>query len=517
VLNDEHVQAGSGREIRPLLAAHAISKSFPGVQALRGVSLSCRPGKVHGLVGGNGAGKSTLVSIITGVQPPDGGRLVLDGEPFAPRSPHDALGAGIAAVYQELTVLPNLSVIDNVFLGQELCIPGRLVDRKAERERARSVLAELGLGALDLDTEASELSVAERQLVEIARALVREARLLILDEPSAVLAGPELESLFDSLRRLVAQGVAILFISHRLSDVMDLCDEITVLRDGQVVSSGPVVDYTPSRIIRDMSGREVAELTSVERDVGQDVVLDVEGLLLPGTEPDGISLQVRTGEILGLAGLMGAGRSRLVRAIAGAERVHGGAVAVRARKLRRNSIRSARRHGVALIPEDRATQGLILKMSVSSNITLSVLDLVARFGVLIGRLERAVTRRSISRFSIKVADPGRTVQNLSGGNQQKVVLARLLASDPAVLLLDEPTRGIDVGTKAELYEIIRDLSRSGIATVIVSSDLPELLALSDRLLVMSGGRVVAETPARDATEERVLALALGQGDDQEAA
>jgi ABC-type sugar transport system ATPase subunit len=517
VLNDEHVQAGSGREIRPLLAAQEISKSFPGVQALRSVNLSCRPGKVHGLVGGNGAGKSTLVSIITGVQPPDSGRLALDGERFAPRSPHDALDAGIAAVYQELTVLPNLSVIDNVFLGQELCVRGRLVDRKAERDRGRRVLAELGLGELDLDTEASELSVAERQLVEIARALVREARLLILDEPSAVLAGPELESLFDSLRRLVAQGVAILFISHRLSDVMDLCDEITVLRDGRVVSSGPVAEYTSGRIIRDMSGRAIAELQRVERDVGRDAVLDVDGLLLPGTEPDGISLQVRSGEILGLAGLIGAGRSRLVRAIAGAERAHGGTVAVRGQELRRNSIRSAKRHGIALIPEDRATQGLILKMSVSSNLTLAVLDLVARFGVLIRRLERRVTTRGISRFSIKVADPGRTVRNLSGGNQQKVVLARWLASDPAVLLLDEPTRGIDVGTKAELYEIIRDLSRSGIATVIVSSDLPELLALSDRLLVMSGGRVVAETPARAATEERLLALALGQGDDREAA
>jgi ABC-type sugar transport system ATPase subunit len=517
VLNDEQAQAGSGRESRPLLAAQAISKSFPGVQALRDVSLGCRPGEVHGLVGGNGAGKSTLVSIITGVQPPDAGRLTLDGEPFAPRSPHDALAAGISAVYQELTVLDNLSVIDNIFLGQELCVPGRLVDRRAERARARRVLDELGLTGLDLDTEASQLSVAERQLVEIARALVRDARLLILDEPSAVLAGPELESLFGSVRRLAAQGVAILFISHRLSDVIGLCDEITVLRDGRIVSSGPVAEYTPGRIIRDMSGREVAELAPVAREIGADAVLKVEGLLLPGTEPEGISLQVRAGEILGLAGLIGAGRSRLVRAIAGAERARGGTVTVRGRKLRRNSIRSAKRHGIALIPEDRATQGLILKMSVSSNITLAVPRLIARFGVLISRWERAVAKRGISRFSIKVSDPSRTVRNLSGGNQQKVVLARWLASDPAVLLLDEPTRGIDVGTKAELYEIIRGLAETGIATIIVSSDLPELLALSDRVLVMSGGRVVAETEARETTEERVLALALGHGEDREAA
>jgi ABC-type sugar transport system ATPase subunit len=486
------------------------------VQALSDVSLRCRPGSIHALVGGNGAGKSTLVSIITGVQPPNDGELVLDGKPFAPRSPRDALEAGIAAVYQELTILPNLSIIDNIFLGQELCGRARLLDRRAETARARRMLVELGLDDVDLGMEASELSVAERQLTEIARCLIRNARLLILDEPSAVLAGPELDSLFDSLRRLAAQGVAILFISHRLSDVIDLCDEITILRDGRVVSTGRVADYTTGRIIREMSGRELAELKPAEGSVRSDVVLEVDGLLLPGTEPDGISLQVHSGEILGLAGMIGAGRSRLLRAIAGAERVRGGSIRVRGAKLRRNSIRSAKRHGVALIPEDRAMDGLILSMSVSSNITLSVLNAVARLGVLLRRLEHAVTTRGIARFSIKVADPNRTVRNLSGGNQQKVVLAKWLAANPAVLLLDEPTRGIDVGTKAELYGIIRDLSRAGIATIIVSSDLPELLALSDRLLAMNGGRVVGELAAAEATEERVLAVALGH-EDREAA
>jgi ABC-type sugar transport system ATPase subunit len=508
VLGEVQQQSSSGRDSRPLLEVSAISKTFPGVQALRGVSLNCRAGSIHALVGGNGAGKSTLVSIITGVQQPDAGRLVLGGEPFAPRSPRDALEAGIAAVYQELTVLPNLSIIDNIFLGQELKSGARLLDRRNERAEARRVLDGLGLSQVDVDTEASELSVAERQLTEIARALVRDARLLILDEPSAVLAGPELDSLFESLRRLAAQGVAILFISHRLSDVMDLCDEITILRDGQVVSTGRVSDYTTGRIIREMSGRELVELAPSEGAVGSEVVLDVERLLLRGTEPEGISLQVRSGEIVGLAGLIGSGRSRLARAIAGAERVHGGSVRVRGRKLHQNSIGSAKRHGVALIPEDRAMDGLVLSMSVSSNITLSVLQGVARFGVVLHRLERAVTARGIARLSIKVSDPDRTVRNLSGGNQQKVVLAKWLATEPSVLLLDEPTRGIDVGTKAELYEIIRDLSKTGIATIIVSSDLPELLALSDRLLVMNGGRVVGELSAAEASEERILALAL---------
>lgn len=513
---DEQQHSSSGRDSRPLLEVQSVSKAFPGVQALSDVSLACHPGSIHALVGGNGAGKSTLVSIITGVQRPDAGALVLDGDPFAPRSPRAALQAGIAAVYQELTVLPNLRVIDNIFLGQEMRGTARLLDRRGEATRARALLGELGLGGVDLATETSELSVAERQLVEIARALVRNARLLILDEPSAVLAGPELDSFFHTLRRLAAQGVAILFISHRLSDIMGLCDEITVLRDGRVVSSGGVSDYTTSRIIRDMSGRELAGLAPTERAVGPEVVLDVDRLLLPGTEPDGISLRVRSGEIVGLAGLMGAGRSRLVRALAGAERVHGGSVLVRGSKLHRNSIRSAKRHGVALIPEDRALDGLILSMSVSSNITLAVLGAVGRFGVLLRRRERAVTAAGVARFSIKVADPNRTVRNLSGGNQQKVVLAKWLAADPAVLLLDEPTRGIDVGTKAELYEIIRDLSKTGIATVIVSSDLPELLALSDRVVVMSGGRVVGELPAAEANEELVLSLAIGD-DNREAA
>jgi ABC-type sugar transport system ATPase subunit len=513
---DEQSLSSSGPNIRPLLEAHAITKTFPGVQALSGVSLSCRPGSIHALVGGNGAGKSTLVSIVTGVQQADSGRLVLNGEPFAPRSPRDALAAGIAAVYQELTILPNLSIIDNIFLGQELGGAARLLDRRTEALHARKVLDELGLGDVDLSAEAGELSVAERQLTEIARCLVRNARLLILDEPSAVLAGPDLDSLFNSLRRLAAQGVAILFISHRLSDIMDLCDEITILRDGRLVSGGRVSDYTTDRIIREMSGRELAELVPVERAVGSEVVLDIDGLLLPGTEPDGISLQVRAGEVLGLGGLIGAGRSRLVRAIAGAEHVHGGSVRVRGAKLRRNSIRSAKRHGVALIPEDRALDGLIIGMSVSSNITLSVLGAVARFGVLRRGLERTVAAAGIARFSIKLADPAHTVRSLSGGNQQKVVLAKWLAAEPAVLLLDEPTRGIDVGTKAELYEIIRELSKTGIATIIVSSDLPELLALSDRVLVMSGGRVVGELGAAEATEERVLTIALGHEDSQAA-
>jgi ABC-type sugar transport system ATPase subunit len=507
-VGQQTAQSSGGRDSRPLLAARAISKVFPGVRALREVSLSCTRGSIRALVGGNGAGKSTLVSIITGVQPPDAGELFLDGEPFAPRSPRDALEAGIAAVYQELTVLPNLSVIDNIFLGQELQGVGRLLDRRAETARARKVLDELGLGDVDLDTEVAELSVAERQLTEIARALVRKARLLILDEPSAVLAGPELEGLFGSLRRLAAQGVAVLFISHRLSDVMDLCDEITILRDGRVVSGGRVADYTTGRIIRDMSGRELAELARTEGAVRAEVVLDVEGLLLGGTEPDGISLQVHAGEIVGLAGLIGAGRSRLVLAIAGAERAHGGSIRVRGARLRHNSIRSAKRHGIALIPEDRALQGLILSMSVSANTTLSVLGRVARLGVLMRRLEHAVTRGCIARFSIKVADPTRTVRNLSGGNQQKVVLARWLARQPRVLILDEPTRGIDVGAKAEVYALIRSLAANGLAVLFISSDLPEILGISDRILVMREGRITGELPAEGATEEQVLRLAL---------
>ncbi len=499
---------GSGPGPGPLLRARSISKAFPGVQALRGVDFSCLPGSVHALVGENGAGKSTLVSILTGSQLPDGGEMTWLGQRFEPRTPKDSLSAGIAAVYQELTVLPQLTVTDNVLLGQEMTQRLGVLDRRAERARVTAMLAELGLPAVRPGAEAGTLSVAQQQLVEIARALIRDARLLILDEPSAVLAGQELANLFRVIRDLTARGVAVLYISHRLNEVSEIADQVTVLRDGAVVSTGPASEYPTARIIKDMVGREVT-LAARDRQPPGQVVLGVRNLLLPGTEPDGISLDVRAGEIVGLGGLIGSGRSRVLRTLAGLEGPCGGEVSVAGQPLRHLTLREAIRHKIALVPEERKTQGLVLDMSVAANITMPRLAQLSRLGVLSRRDEEAAATGSVRRLGIKASSPWQATRELSGGTQQKVVLARWMQTEPAVLLLDEPTRGIDIGAKSEIYDLIYELSGTGAAILLVSSELPELIGLCDRILVMRAGRVAGELSRAQASEEGVLSLALG--------
>ena len=492
----------------PLFEARGITKRFPGVLALDGAGLTCHEGSVQAVVGENGAGKSTLMSIVTGVQAPDAGELRWRGEPLPLTGPHDALSAGIAAVYQELTILPHLSVTDNVLLGQEITRRG-VLDRAAQRTRVTEVLGELGLDGLDPGTPAGRLSVAQRQLLEIARALVREARLLILDEPSAVLAGEELERLFGVLRRLTSGGVSVIYISHRLDEIEEIADRVTVMRDGAVVSSGPIAAYDRARIVREMVGRDVDQTYGEPAGAPGDVVLEVRGLPLPGTEPDGVSLTVRAGEVVGLAGLIGSGRSRVLRALAGLEAVRGGTVRVNGRALRRGGLRPAIRAGMVLIPEERKTDGLVLDLPIAANVTLPVLRRVSRLGVLSRSAERGVARRAAERLRVRGSGVDQRAGELSGGNQQKVVLAKWLETGPSVLLLDEPTRGIDVGGKAEIYALIRELAAAGMATVIVSSELPELLGLSDRVLVCRDGAVVAELPRERASEEAVMAHAVG--------
>jgi ABC-type sugar transport system ATPase subunit len=493
----------------PLLEARGLVKEFPGVRALDGVSLACHAGRVHALVGENGAGKSTLVRTLTGNQQPDAGELRLAGEPVTFGDPREALAAGITAVYQELTVLPAMSVVDNVMLGQERTRGGR-IDAGAEREAARGALGRVGLGDVDLDAPAESLSLANQQLVEIARALVRRSKLLILDEPTAVLAGDKLQAIFDVVRGLAADGVAVVYISHRLDEVMALSDDVTVLRDGREVATGPVGDFDIPRLVRDMVGRDVDTVFPEPPPPRDEVVLRVRGLVPAGPveEGDGHDLDVRAGEVVGLAGLLGSGRSRLLRTLAGANPRAAGTIAVGGREVR-GGVRAAVAAGAVLVPEERKTEGLVLDMPVRANTTLADLPSVASRGWLSRGRERLAFEEERRRLGIRASGPEQRTWQLSGGNQQKVVLGKWLRTRPSVLLLDEPTRGVDVGAKAEIYAAMRALAADGMAVVFVSSDLPEVVGLPHRVLVCRGGRVVGELPRGEIDEEHVMHLALG--------
>jgi ABC-type sugar transport system ATPase subunit len=496
----------------PLLEARRLVKTFPGVRALDEVDLTCRRGRVHALVGENGAGKSTLVRILTGNMAPDSGEILLEGRPVRFHDPRDALATGVTAVYQELTVLPDMSVLDNVLLGQERTRRG-LLRRDDERRVARQVLARVGLEDVDLGARAETLSLANQQLVEIARALARQTRLLILDEPSAVLSGDKLESLFEVVRTVARQGVAVVYISHRLEEIGALADDITVLRDGRDVSSGDAAGYDVARIIREMVGRDVDTVFPALPQPGSGVVLKVRGLVPAGGHGGvpPIDLDVRAGEIVSVAGLVGSGRSRLLRTLAGAHARDAGTVEVAGRRVRA-SVRDAVAAGIALVPEERKTDGLVLPLPVRANTTLASLRSVTAGGWLSARREREAFNVEQRRLQIRAAGSDQGTWQLSGGNQQKIVLAKWLRTHPSVLLLDEPTRGIDVATKAEIYRIVRELAAAGMAVVVVSSDLPEVTGLAHRVIACRLGKVVGELSGADITEEKVMNLALGLGE-----
>jgi rhamnose transport system ATP-binding protein len=479
------------------------------------VRLELRAGEAHALVGENGAGKSTLVKILAGAHAPDAGTITLDGEPLALPNPAAARAAGIAVIYQEPTLFADLSIAENIFMGRQPLKGLRRIDASEMRKRAAELFARLGV-RLDPDRPARGLSIADQQLVEIAKALSFDARVLVMDEPTAALSGVEVERLFAVARSLRDAGAAVLFISHRFDEVFALCQRITVMRDGQWVSTDPAADLTVAEVVRRMVGREVStlfprdeEALSRIAEIG-DARLEVRGLTRAGAFHD-VSFTVRSGEIVALAGLVGAGRSEVSRAIFGVDPYDAGEVLVDGRPLRRNSASAAIAAGLALVPEDRRQQGLVMELSVERNTTLPRRWALAGLGLLFGGAERRSARDWAQRLQVKAARLSDPVGTLSGGNQQKVVLAKWLATGPRVLIVDEPTRGIDVGTKAEVHRLLSRLAGEGVAVLMVSSELPEVLGMADRVLVMHEGRLAADIPRSRADEESVMLAATGQG------
>ncbi|WP_175439422.1 sugar ABC transporter ATP-binding protein [Streptomyces vilmorinianum] len=487
-----------------------ITKSFPGVRALDGVDLEVAPGEVHCLLGQNGAGKSTLIKVLAGAHQPDGGRITWAGAPVRLRSPIAAMRLGIATIYQELDLVEGLSVAENVHLGHEPTTAGFVVRGRAARTSTSALLKRLGHPEIDPARRVGELSAAQRQIVSMARALSHDVRLIVMDEPSAALDPDEVDNLFRIVADLTAAGVAVVHISHRLEEIRRIGDRVTVLKDGRAVAGGLPAASTPTRdIVALMTGRDVEYVFPPRpaQPPAAPPVLRVQGLARDG-EFAPVDLDVRPGEIVGLAGLVGSGRSEILETIYGARKATAGRVVVDGRTLRPGSVRDAVRAGLGLAPEERKAQGLLMLESVTRNVSLSTLARFSRAGWIDRGAERAASRAATRELSLRPDNPDARIRTLSGGNQQKAVLARWLLRGCRVLLLDEPTRGVDVGARAELYAVIRRLADDGLAVLLVSSEVPEVLGLADRVLVLREGRVVHTAPARELDEHRVLDLVM---------
>ena len=497
----------------PLLRMTLIGKRFPGVQALDNAGLEVLPGEIHALLGENGAGKSTLINILSGAQQPDSGTIEFGGEKVTMASPHDAQRRGVVTIYQEFTLAPNMTIAENVFIGREPG-PAVFVNWRKMATETRVITARLGLQLRPMSI-VRNLSVAEQQMVEIARALSMKSRLIVMDEPTSALSSSEVEKLFRIVRDLKAQGLSIIFVTHRLEEVMQICDRYTVLRDGRLVGSGAVAATTVDGIIRLMVGRQVNALFARrERTVVGNVALSVEGLTRRGNTQDqnatvlaDVGFEVRRGEILGIAGLVGAGRTEMSRAVFGADPFDSGRVIVEGREVHIRSPRDAIRHGIGLVPEDRKQQALFLALAVRINLSMAAHKRIKRWGVFIDEAaERAMVEEYRKKLNIRMASPEQLIASLSGGNQQKVTLARWLALRPKVLIVDEPTRGIDIGAKVEVHQLLFEMARSGIAVIAISSELPEVLAISDRIVTMREGHVTGEIKSEDANEEILMSM-----------
>ncbi|GGO65926.1 sugar ABC transporter ATP-binding protein [Microbacterium nanhaiense] len=492
-----------------LLSVRGIKKRFGPVKALRGVDLDVAPGEVHCLLGQNGAGKSTLIKVLAGVHSPDTGELLWHGERANVDGPQSAIDLGIATMYQELDVVDGLTIAENIFLGHELT-RGGFTQRSAQVARTRELLNRLGHGSLSPHAEVGSLSAAEKQIVSMARALSHDIELIIMDEPSAVLDGEEVENLFRVVKELTSQGIAVIYITHRLAEIRAIGDRITVLKDGASTASNLLVADTPTDVlIRHMTGRALKNAFPPRPGVAHDapVVLDVEGLGRSG-EFDDVSFQVRAGEIVGLAGLVGSGRSEIVETIYGARRASEGSVFVRGAKLPRGSVDAAVSAGLGLSPEERKSQGLILGEPIFRNITLSSFARFAKAGFLDEGAEKTAADEQIAALELRPADPALPASALSGGNQQKILLARWLVHGSSILLLDEPTRGVDVGARAEIYALIRALADAGNAIVVISSEIEEVLGLADTVLVIGDGRLLSTVDSSEIDEHGVLDLVM---------
>ncbi len=484
-----------------------LGKRFDAVQALAGVTLDFPAGRITALMGENGAGKSTLLKILTGDHQPTEGRVLLHGRPLALGSPTDARRAGIRIIPQEPEIIPHVSVAENVYAGALPRRAGRRLDRAELRRRITADLDRLGFaGVLDPDLLGSQLTPAQRQLVEIMRALTGEAKVIAFDEPTSSLSDHEVEALFSLIRRLRDEGIAVIYVSHRMQEIFRLADRIAVLRDGALVDVLDAAATNDGELVRLMVGRDLSTVFSREHVATDRLVLDVRGVTTDDVQD--IDLQVHAGEVVGLAGLIGAGRSELALALAGDLPVHRGTVTLGGRRLRSGRPSEAIRAGLGLAPEERKAQALFLQRSIRDNTSTVVLKRLSRWRFVRRGAERELAQHYADLLRVRTPSIEHEVRKLSGGNQQKVVLARWLARKPKVLILDEPTRGIDVGAKAEIYQIIADLAREGVAILVISSELPEVLGLCDRILVMQGGRITGELDRADASEEAILALAM---------
>ncbi len=492
----------------PLLAAHEIKKSYAGVRALAGVSFDLREGEVHALVGENGAGKSTLIKVMTGAVTADSGTLSVAGRPVAGMDPATARALGIAAIYQQPSLFPHLTVAENIALALEPGAAWRRIDWRRRHQDAGALLQRVGAD-IDPDTLVESLSMPEQQVVAIAKAIGRDTRILIMDEPTASLSAGEVERLFDIIARLRSQGVGVIYISHRLEEILAIADRVTVLRDGMTVGTYPREGLQRSTLITLMIGRHLSSVFPARETGLGDVAFEVRGVSCRASGIDDVSLTIRRGEIVGLAGLVGSGRTELARVLFGLTPADSGEVRVHGRSVQLGTPARAIQAGIGYLPEDRRQHGVIGEMPVAQNVTLASLATVARSGLIDRGRERIRAERFAEQLRIKAPSITSEVESLSGGNQQKVALARWLATDPKVLILDEPTQGVDVGSKAEIHALMREMAGRGLAVLMISSEMPEILGMSDRIAVMRGGAISGTLSRDEASQERLLAMALG--------